>query len=202
LSAPAIGLRLGWAAAVMTLCIGGTAWAQTQTTRCDIVVQSQAGGMLEVISAAQLTQPPQVIWRPTPSNGRLELLVSFEQATLESLGEPSGVLIRFPLAADDLPEGIALNIQGQNGRQWRFKGQVRDPQGDSGYVSFGQDLVYGRALLGAIADGQGLTISAERYDRVVASTTFGLANLRARDALLVQARRRFEAADPAMCTRR
>jgi hypothetical protein len=194
--------RVGCLLTALALAVGGPALGQSAKTQCDIVVQSQAGGTIEVVSAAQLAAAPRIVWRPTPSNGRLELLVAFQGATLAGLGEPSGVLVRFPLDADDLPDGVTLNIQSRNGRQWRFKGQGRDPGGDTGYVAFGQDLVYGRALLGAIADGQEISISVERYDRIVGSTAFNLENLRARDALLVQARRKFEGADPAMCTRR
>lgn len=194
------GMRLGWLLSI--LAFGRPAFAQAPVTQCDIVVQSQAGGMIEVISTGKLTESPQIVWRPTPSNGRIEMLVFFPGDALAGLGEPSGLLMRFPLAASDPPDGVTLAIQSHNGRQWRFKGQTRDRDAESGYVAFDQSLVYGRALLGAIADGQGLTISAERYDRIMGSTTFGLENLRARDALLVQARRKLEAADPAMCTRR
>ena len=157
--------------------------------------------MIEVVSGDQLAAPPRIIWRPTPSNGRIALLVAFP-GTLDTIGEPTGVLIRFPLDANDPPDGVALAVTSQNGRAWRFTGQVKDPGGESGHVEFDDKLVYGRALLGAIADGQRLTISAQRYDRTVATTLFGLEDLRARDALLAQARRKFEAADPSVCSRR
>jgi hypothetical protein len=190
----------------LTACVAGfalfagSASAQTRATQCDIVMQSQSGGMVEVTTTAQLAAPPRIVWRPTPSNGRIELLVAFE-GTLDNIGEPRGVLIRFPLEANDLPEGIAVNVQSGNGRTWRFTGQTRDEGGETGHIEFDDKLVYGRALLGAIADGQRLTISAQRYDRTVGATMFGLENLRARDALLAQAKRKFDAADPSVCTR-
>lgn len=200
IGAIAFRIRLGGLLSALTVC--GPALAQPAKTQCDIVAQSPSGGMIEVVSAAQLTALPRIVWRPTPSNGRIQLMVAYQGSTLAGLGEPSGLLIRFPLDTDDLPDGVTLSIQSQNGRQWRFKGQGRDPSGDTGYVAFDEDLVYGRALLGAVADGQRITISAERYDRVVGSTAFSLEDLRARDALVVQARRRFEAAGPADCVRR
>jgi hypothetical protein len=171
-----------------------------QTTQCDVVLQSQAGGMVEVVSGAQLSAPPRIVWRPTPSNGRIELLVAFA-GTFDNIGEPAGVLIRFPLDANDPPDGVALNITSQNGRAWRFTGQAKDPGGETGHVEFDEKLVYGRALLGAIAAGQRLTISAQRYDRIVGTTLFSLEDQRARDALLAQARRKFETADPTVCKR-
>ena len=145
---PTFATRLGRLLIIPALALAAPAFAQAPVTQCDIIVQSQAGGMIEVISTGKLTEPPQIVWRPTPSNGRIEMLVFFPGDAGAALGEPSGLLMRFPLAASDPPDGVTLAIQSRNGRQWRFKGQSRDREGESGYVAFDQTLVYGRALLG------------------------------------------------------
>jgi hypothetical protein len=189
-------------AMAVALGLPASALAQAPAVRCDVVVQSQAGGMIEVLSATQATAPPQITWRPASSSLGAELLVGFQGSSLAALGEPSGVHIRFPIEPRQPPESTTLNIRTQNGRYWRFVGQaVEQGAPDAAYVEFGQDLAYGRAMLSAIADGQTLTISVEHYDRTVGSTTFGTTALRARDVLLAQARRKFETADPAMCKR-
>jgi hypothetical protein len=193
--AAALALSLGLGAS-------GAALAQAPVVRCDVVVQSQAGGMVEVLSGAQASAPPQITWRPAASSLRVELLVAYQGSSLTSLGEPSGVYIRFPMEAGAPPESTILNVRTQTGRYWRFVGQAHERGSqDYGYVEFGADLAYGRALLSAIADGLLLTISVDHYDRTGGVTTFGTAAQRPRDVLLDQARRKFEAGDPAMCKR-
>jgi hypothetical protein len=195
LFAAALALSLGLGAS-------GAAQAQAPVVRCDVVAQSQAGGMIEVVSGAQASDPPRITWRPAATSLKAELLVAYQGSSLTSLGEPSGVYIRFPLEASAPAENTILNIRAQNGRYWRFVGQAHERGSeDYGYVEFGPDLAYGRALLSAIADGLPLSISVDHYDRTVGSTTFGTAAQHARDVLLDQARRRFEAGDPAMCKR-
>jgi hypothetical protein len=192
-AALALGLGLG---------ASGTVLAQAPAVRCDVVVQSQAGGMIEVLSAAQAAAPPQITWRPAASSLRAELLVAFQGSSLSALGEPSGVYIRFPMEAGSPPESTILNIRTQTGRYWRFVGQAHERGAeDYGYVEFGSDLAYGRALLSAIADGLLLTISVDHYDRTGGATTFGTAAQHARDVLLDVARRKVEAGDPTMCKR-
>jgi hypothetical protein len=184
------------------LVLPASALAQAPAVRCDVVVESQAGGMIEVLSGAQATTPPQITWRPASSSRAAQLLVAFQGSSLDALGEPSGVYIRFPLEANTPPESTTLNIHTQNGRYWRFAGQaVEKDSAEIGYVEFGEDLAYGRALLSAIADGQPVTISVEHYDRTIGNTLFGTSALRARDVLLAQAKRKFETADPEMCKR-
>jgi hypothetical protein len=190
-----------WAMA-LAMGLPGSALAQAPAVRCDVVVQSQSGGMIEVLSADKATASPQITWRPASSSLAAELLVAFQGSSLAALGEPSGVYIRFPIEPRTPPESTTLNIRTANGRYWRFVGQaVERDAPDAAYVEFGQDLAYGRALLSAISDGQPVTISVEHYDRTVGSTVFGTAALRARDVLLAQAKRKFETADPAMCKR-
>jgi hypothetical protein len=119
---------------------------------------------------------------------------------LTGLGEPTGVHLRFRIPENTAPDSATVFIRSANGRAWRFVGQgLEHGADDAAFIEFGDDLVYGRALLGALADGQDLTVSVERYDSVGGATQFASANLRARDALLAQARRKFEAADPTMC---
>jgi len=179
--------------------------ARAASLQCDIEVGSAAGGIIEVISApstpdAPRTAAPTILWRPSASGRKTQLIVAYQGSTLEALGEPSGVHILFPIEPRSAANSATLAITSPNGRTWRFVGQALEPgTDDTAYVEFGESLVYGRALLGAIADGQDLTIAVERYDRVGAGTKFGLSNLRARDALLAQAKRKFENADPAMC---
>jgi hypothetical protein len=192
---------LGLAALLLAVTLSGPALAQSARAKsCDVVVESQTGGVIEVMSGATLTTPPRISWRPTTSSRAAELWVSYKGGTLDALGEPSAVMIRFPVEENGRAENTTLNIKIPNGRNWRFAGQglVKGAE-DLAYVTFGDDLIYGRALLGAIADGQTLTISLERYDGVAGSATIGTANLRARDVLLAQAKRKFEAADPASC---
>jgi hypothetical protein len=181
--------------------LAGPALSQTAPIKpCDVAAESQTGGLIEVLAGATLATPPQISWRPPTSNRAAELWVSYRNATLSALGEPTGVMIRFPVEENGRAENTTLNIKIASGRNWRFAGQGLDKRAeDIAFVSFGDDLVYGRALLGAIADGQTLTISLERYNQVMASATLGNANLRARDALLAQAKRRFETAIPGTC---
>ena len=189
-------------------CASGPAMAQTApaTTakRCDIVVQSQAGGVIEMISGlttkAGLPAPPPVTWRPAASSGAAELVVAYQNAAPAGLGEPSGLYIRFPIEPHTPPDSTVLDIRSANGRNWRFPGQaVEQGPGDTAFVEFNEDLAYGRALLGAIADGQTVSISVQHYDRAVGSVTFGTASQRPRDLLVAQARRKFETGDPASC---
>jgi hypothetical protein len=195
LFAAAMALGLGFSAS-------GAALAQAPVVRCDVVVQSQVGGMIEVQSGLLASAPPQITWRPAASSLRVELLVAFQGSSMMSLGEPSGVYIRFPMEAGAPPESTIINVRTQTGRYWRFVGQAHEKGSeDYGYVQFGADLAYGRALLSAIADGLPLSISVDHYDRTGGATAFGTASQRARDVLLDQARRKFEAGDPTMCKR-
>jgi hypothetical protein len=193
-------------AAALALSVGlgasGAALAQAPAVQCDVVMQSQAGGMIEVRSGAQASAPPLITWRPAASSLRVELLVIYQGSSLTGFSEPSGVYLRFPMEAGTPPESTILNVRTQTGRYWRFVGQghERGPE-DFGFVQFGAELAYGRALLSAIADGLPLSISVDHYDRSLGNTVFGTAAQHARDALLEQARRKFEAGDPAMCKR-
>ena len=193
---------LALAVAGLPLWFAGTALAQPAAAppgTCDVVAQSQVGGLVEAVTAGAKAAPAHVVWRPPASNGRIEVLVSYH-GPLDNIGEPDGVLMRFPLDPNDPPDTVALVVTSTNGRQWRFTGQVRDPGGDAtGHVEFDDKLVYGRALLGAIADGQKLSIVAERYDRTLATTLFSMDNQRARDVLVAQAKRRIESGDPTAC---
>ncbi len=171
--------------------------------RCDIVVQSQAGGVIELISGlntkAGLPAPPLITWRPAASSGAAELIVAYDKAVATGLGEPSGLYVRFPIEPNTPPEGTILDIRA-NGRNWRFPGQgVEQGRSDTGFIEFGEDLAYGRALLSAIADGQLLSISVQHYDRAVGAVTFGTASQRPRDLLVTQAWRKLETADAAAC---
>jgi hypothetical protein len=186
----------------------GAGQAGAAALQCDIVVQSQTGGQIEVISAPQapgapLLAAPRIVWRPMASSSRAQLWVSYEGSTLTSLGEPTGVHFSFRIPEKTAADSATLFVKSANGRNWRFVGQgLERGADDAAYVEFGEDLVYGRALLGALADGQNLTVSVERYDAASGGTLFESADLRARDALLAQARRKFEAADPTMCKAR
>jgi hypothetical protein len=199
--------RLIFLPLVISLAWIGAGRAGAAETRCDIVVQSQAGGQIEVLSdwpIAGAPQPaPRITWRPLASSPRAQVWISYQNGALTGLGEPTGVHFSFRIPEKTAADGATLFVKSANGRTWRFVAQGLERGSDTvAYVEFGDDLVYGRALLGALADGQDLSVAVERYDAVSASTVFAAADLRARDALLVQARRKFEAADPTMCQTR
>ena len=198
---PAFALVLAGFAAASVL--AGSAAAAT--VECDIIVQSASGGEIEVFSGATTagaprTAPPTIIWRPASNSRQTQLMVAYEGSTLAAFGEPSGVHIRFPIEENSTPDSGTIVVASPNGRTWRFVGQALERgSNDTAYVEFRDTLVYGRALLGAIATGQDLTISVERYDRIGSGARFATANLRARDALLALAKRKFDAADPESC---
>ncbi len=179
--------------------------AAASTVECDIIVQSATGGELEVFSGqtvpgAPRIAPPTIIWRPASNSRQTQLMVAYEGSTLTALGEPSGVHIRFPIEENATADSGTIVVTSPNGRTWRFVGQALERgSNDRAYVEFGENLVYGRALLGAISTGQDLTISVDRYDRIGNGARFASANLRARDALLALAKRKFDAADPESC---
>jgi len=192
-------------AGLIALAWMGAASVSSAQTRCDIVVQSQSGGQIEVLADGPVAGAPhpRITWRPLASSPRAQLWVSYKNSALTGLGEPTGVHFSFRIPEKTAPESATLFVKSANGRTWRFVAQGLERGSDTiAYVEFGDDLVYGRAVLGALADGQDLSVAVERYDAVSASTLFASADLRARDALLAQARRKFEASDPTMCKTR
>jgi hypothetical protein len=182
--------------------------ASAATMQCDVVVQSQSGGEVEMRSSPQpegapRTVLPTVIWRPAPSNSRVAFWVAYHPDTLTELNEPYGVLIEYALAAKAAAPSSAVIVRDQKGRVWRFTGKAAENKTDDvADVEFGTEFPYGRALLGAIADGQPLTMSVERDGLVVSTTQFGSGAIRARDLLLAEARKKFQAADPMFCANR
>jgi hypothetical protein len=171
---------------------------------CDVVVQSRNGGMLDVQPAPRTPGAPdsasQIVWRPSASGPQMELWVIYPAGPLTSLGEPSGLIIRFHTEADLAPDSTNLIVKSQNGRIWRFNGKMIEFGKDgAAAVKFDQDWTYGRGLLGAIADNQPLSMSVEQDTKVVGSETFALSNIDARDRLLAQARAALESSAPESC---
>jgi len=196
----------GILAGMISLAWIGAGHAGAAETRCDIVVQSQTGGQIEVLSDWRVAGTPpalRITWRPLASSPRAQLWVSYQNGALTGLGEPTGVHFSFRIPEKTAADSATLFVKSAKGRTWRFVAQGLERGSDTvAYVEFSDDLVYGRALLGALADGQDLSVAVERYDAVSAGVQFASADLRARDALLAQARRKFEAADPTMCQTR
>lgn len=195
--------RLSALAASALLLVSAPAYATT--LQCDVVVQSQSGGEVEMRSSPQpdgapRTVLPTVIWRPAPSNTRVMFWVAYHPDTLTELNEPAGVLIEYALAAKAAAPSSAVIVHDQKGRVWRFSGKAAENKAeDVADVEFGPEFPYGRALLGAVTDGQPLTMSVERDGLVVSTTQFGSNAMRARDLLFAEARKKFQAADPQFC---
>jgi hypothetical protein len=176
--------------------LAAPALAQTPAARCDVQAQSRIGGAMEVAPAAAIKNAtgPQLIWQPMGSGPRVVLFVTYPASALAHMDEPNGVLIRFRIPANHLVESLSLSVKGRDGRAWRFDGAtiVKDSD-DWAHVAFGLDWPYGRGVLSAIADGQPLAVSVDQDGQSLASESFALSNIDARDSLLADVRAKYAA---------
>jgi hypothetical protein len=184
-------LALGLIAALTAT--AAQAQAPAPEDKCDIVVQSRTGGLIEVTPAKASAQG-QILWRPVGSGPGLILLVAYPPASLARFAEPSGVVILFQPKDQANPETLSVQVKTRNGRAWRFSGPAIAFSKDEARIAFGQEWPYGRGLLGAIADGQDLTMAVQENDQTLNQESFSLGNIDARDTLLAQARARFTGA--------
>jgi hypothetical protein len=199
--------RLKRAAIALALGLIGPALAHAADApakSCDVVVQTRNGGLLDILPAPRPPAGPggasQIVWRPPSSGPALELWVVYPPGTLVRLGEPSGLIVGFQTQPNLPTDGVMLIVKTQNGRSWRFTGKMIEFGKDGeARVKFDQDFAYGRGLLGAIADSQSLSMSVEQDNQVIASQSFVLTNIDARDRLLAQARAEVEGTQPGSC---
>jgi hypothetical protein len=155
---------------------------------------------MEVAPAAAVkgATGPQLIWQPMASGPRVVLFVTYPASALAHMDEPSGVLIRFRAPTGHPVENLSLSVKTRGGRAWRFDGAtiVKDSD-DWAHVAFGLDWPYGRGVLSAIADAQPLTVSVDQDGQSLASETFALSNIGARDDLLAAVSAKFHAVQSA-----
>ncbi len=170
------------------------------TGHCDVAADSRIGGAIRILGkAAPGDANPQTVWLPTATGGSIGLFVIYTGNNLTRLDEPDGVYIRFKPQADRSTQGVALVVKTRGGRSWRFEGAAVQSGPNDSHVTFGLAWPYGRGLLNAIAGNQNLDMSVEQEGRVVATESFALANVAARDILLAQLHTRFLATDGAHC---
>jgi hypothetical protein len=171
------------------------------TPKCDVTVQSRTGGAMEIAPAqAKGATGPQLVWQPVASGPGIQLFVIYPAEGLTRMDEPNGVLIRFRTQSNRGTDMLSVVVTTRGGRAWRFDPPtVVSDSSESAHVAFGLDWPYGRGMLSAIADNQPLTVSVEQDGQTLASDSFALSNIGARDALLAQARGKFQALDAAVC---
>jgi hypothetical protein len=203
-------MKLKLALAALALAFAGPAGAQTPPAtppqpKCDVQVQSRTGGAMEIAPAGQVkgVTHPELVWQPVGTGPGVLLFVTYPASGLAQMDEPDGLLIRFRTHNNRGADSLSVVVKTRGGRAWRFDPpMVTADSGEQAHVAFGLDWPYGRGVLSAIADSQPLTVSVEQDGQAVASETFILSNIEARDSLLAAARAKFQALDPAVCAAR
>jgi hypothetical protein len=203
--------------ASVCMCPGGAFGAPM---RCDITESSAAGGVVQVLTEdspapgwpkeIKRALKLQLLWRPPPSPQSPQLVVGYAGATLQDMGnEPSGGHIRFrispPATADDtrvvlgLPDGQTFLLQGDDlhyGQDYGSDDESR-PVMD---VAFGPRDGAWPKIRSVLMERGRLEVKLMRHGELMAETVFDFSNLKARNALLAQARRKLAASDPQVCT--
>jgi hypothetical protein len=190
----------------LALLLAGAAHAQTAPTPaakpCAVSAQSRTGGVIQIVASVpgQATTGPQLVWQPVASGPGVILWVTYAASAIAHMDDPSGVMIRFKIPANVNMDEMAVSVATRNGRTWRFTGKtIVADGGNMAHVAFGTDWPYGRGLIAAVADAQPLAVAIQQNETTLATDSFVLSNIDARDTLLAQVRTKFQALGSAAC---
>ncbi len=192
------------AALAIALTLAAAARAQTPPTPatkpCAVSAQSRAGGVIQMVASVPgQAAGPQLVWQPIASGPGVVLLVTYAAGAIARMDDPSGVMIRFKVPPGVDLEAMDVSVKARN-RAWRFDSKMIVADGNgAAHVAFGLDWPYGRGLIASVADGQALTIAVETDQATIATGSFVLSNIDARDTLLAQVRAKFQSLGAGAC---
>jgi hypothetical protein len=202
--------------------------AQAGRTFCQIDVNSQKGGRLEVITwdygpaslklmhdnpTVRMMPPPvTILWHPPSTGTSMDLVFSYDGSDLAKLDAATEATTSFAPIDGVKPEKYASTVTSDGARTWQFAGAQTDEVTNQMWVTLADDVspeaftnarsAPDRVSVLALGGNKHLTITVNGGHQSDLSASFDTSATESRDQLLAYARHLVETQDARVCRER